>query len=87
MGLWLSGPLRDVMEVGTRDDVLQRRGIVSASVVKQMRQEHLAGQRDRTWHLWALMVMEQWFEKRIDRLELPQTDDIAIAIETLETPA
>jgi asparagine synthase (glutamine-hydrolysing) len=67
MGAWLAGPLRELLERATRTDVLEQRGIVRPERVAAMRAEHLAGTRDRTWNLWALVVLESWFEQRVDR--------------------
>jgi len=72
MGTWLNGPLRPLLDRATRPEVLESRGLVRPEAVKQMVEEHRQGRRDRTWHLWELVMLESWFEHRVDRLELPE---------------
>jgi asparagine synthase (glutamine-hydrolysing) len=66
LGTWLGGPLRGLLETATSAETLNKRGLVRADAVARMKAEHLAGRRDHTWHLWALMVMEAWFQGRVD---------------------
>ena len=79
MGTWLSGSLRELLARATACETLESRGMLRPEVVEGWVAEHHAGKRDRTWPLWSLVVLESWFEQRIDRLELP-----AVAIDTLE---
>jgi len=81
MGAWLMGPLRPLLEQATRPGVVERRGLVRSEAVTAMRDEHLAGRRDRTWNLWALVVLESWFEQRVDRLHLPEVDVRQVRVE------
>lgn len=71
MGAWLQGPLRPLLEEMTSDSVVALRGLVRPEAVAQLRREHLSGQRDRTWPLWALMMLEIWYQRRVDRLCTP----------------
>lgn len=63
---WLAGPMRDAVLAATDDDVLRRRGLVRPEVVARMREAHFAGRRDHTWQLWSLMMLEGWFQARVD---------------------
>ncbi len=83
MGAWLTGPLRPLLEQATRPEVVARRGLVRPEAVTAMREEHLAGRRDRTWNLWALVVLESWFEQRVDRLDLPDVDPRQVRIDVV----
>ena len=74
MGTWLNGSLRELLLEATEPGRLRQRGIVRPEVVQEMISEHRAGRRDRTWHLWGLVVLESWFQQRIDHLELPAVD-------------
>ncbi|MBI5607608.1 MAG: asparagine synthase (glutamine-hydrolyzing) [Deltaproteobacteria bacterium] len=67
MGAWLLGPLREQMERSTDPRRVAELGIVRPQVAEQLRREHLTGQRDRTWPLWSLMVLDSWFARWIER--------------------
>lgn len=60
MGVWLNGPLRDVVQEFLSPDALRRGGYFNPDAVARMLDEHQHGRRDYTWHLWALIVFEQW---------------------------
>ncbi len=81
MGAWLTGPLRGLMDKATEPELLLRRGLVKPAEVARIKGEHLAGRRDHTWHLWALVVLESWFEQRIDRMLLPDLARMPVVVE------
>ena len=83
MGAWLAGPLRSLLEEATRPEVIARRGLVRPEAVAALRAEHLAGKRDRTWNLWALVVLESWFAQRVDRLDLPDVQGAPVRVEVM----
>lgn len=72
MGAWLTGPLQGLLEQATDPTVLAQRGLVQPAAIERVKRDHFAGRRDHTWHLWALVVLESWFEQRIDRMALPE---------------
>jgi asparagine synthase (glutamine-hydrolysing) len=76
MGAWLAGPLRPLAEDALSPARLQSRGLVRPEAVAQMQAEHAAGTRDHTWHLWSLVVLEAWFQARVDRLHLPDHAEV-----------
>ncbi len=86
MGTWLNGSLRELLLEATEPGRLRQRGIVRPEVVQEMISEHRAGRRDRTWHLWGLVVLESWFQQRIDQLELPAVDLSALPPEIWADP-
>ena len=56
---------------GLVDDLLsprsvRARGLFEPRAVDALRAEHAAGRRDRSLHIWALMVLEMWFRRRVD---------------------
>ena len=87
MGAWLAGPLQGLLQRATDPVRLQARGLVRPELVQTMHAEHLAGKRDRTWNLWALVVLEAWFEQRIDRFDLPDRRSVPVRVDTLGPPA
>ena len=80
MGAWLAGPLKPLAEDALSPERLRKRGLVRPEAVGQMRLEHAQGYRDHTWHLWSLVVMEAWFQARIDQLDLPNRDAVPLTL-------
>lgn len=63
----LRGELRPLLEeslVGSRS---LARGYFRAAALRQTIDEHLAGYRDHSRRLWALIMLEQWHRHRFDR--------------------
>ena len=60
MGVWLTGVLRETVEDTLSQASLAGRGWFDPVYVRSMWQDHLSGQRDYTWHLWALVLLECW---------------------------
>lgn len=60
MGVWLNGPLREVVREFLSPEALKRGGLFNPAVVTRMLEDHGRARRDYTWHLWALIVFEQW---------------------------
>ena len=60
MGVWLNGPLRGVTREFLSRESLVDGGLFNFDVVARMLDAHRRGRRDYTWHLWALIVFEQW---------------------------
>ncbi len=81
MGAWLNTDLADLLAAATAPGTLDARGLVRNQPVQRMVAEHRAGTRDRTWNLWSLVVLEDWYRRRIDRLDLPATDDMPITVQ------
>jgi asparagine synthase (glutamine-hydrolysing) len=80
MGAWLAGPLRPLAMDALSPDRLRARGLVRPEAVAHMQAEHAAGTRDHTWHLWSLVVLEQWFQARVDALDVPIRDHVALRV-------
>ncbi len=74
LGSWMKTELKATVDQATHPDTLLARGLVRPEVVATMVQEHHAGKRDRTWNLWALVVLEDWFKRRIDTLAVTVPD-------------
>lgn len=81
MGHWLAGPLKSLADDALSPHRLRARGLVRPEAVAQMQAEHAAGQRDHTWHLWSLVVLEAWFQARIDEnVALPAEFPVQIVV-------
>ncbi len=80
MGAWLAGPLQPLARDALSPQRLRARGLVRPAAVAQMQAEHAGGRRDHTWHLWSLVVLEAWFQARIDTLALPDRAAVPLTV-------
>lgn len=85
MGAWLAGPLAELTADALAPHRLAQRGLVRPELVARMQAEHQAGHRDHTWHLWSLVVLEHWFQLRVDKLELPDRHQVQVRVDVAES--
>jgi asparagine synthase (glutamine-hydrolysing) len=62
VGQWLRGPLRLWAESLLDENRLQKEGYFYSAPIRQKWAEHLAGQRDHTASLWAVLMFQAWLE-------------------------
>jgi asparagine synthase (glutamine-hydrolysing) len=62
IGAWLKGPLRDWAEELLAKPRLQDEGFLDPDRVRACWHEHSSGRRDRTYELWAILMVEAWAE-------------------------
>ena len=60
---WLRGPLRESMKAAVLNPVLVDTGIFNPSFLQQMVDEHLAGTKDHSTALWAVLMFEAFLRK------------------------
>jgi asparagine synthase (glutamine-hydrolysing) len=58
---------RDLMNDVLSETAVKRRGIFNASFVKQMLDLHLRKKKDYSHRLYALVILELWLKKNLDR--------------------
>jgi asparagine synthase (glutamine-hydrolysing) len=66
MGVWLNTRLKPLVDDYLSEETLRRRGYFHPAAVQQLIQEHRSSRRDHTWHLWALVVFEEWHRQFVD---------------------
>ena len=64
---WLRGPLASLVSDLLLSGRFRQRGICDAKAVTRIWQRHLTGRNDHHRELWALLMLELWFERFVDR--------------------
>ncbi len=64
LAAWLRGELRTWMEDVLLSQTCRERGYFRQDALRAMVDLHLAGRRDYSQQLWALLVLESWFRSR-----------------------
>ena len=75
IGHWFRGELRDWLTGVLLSSKLLKRDIFIPKAIEGLVQSHLKGIEDNAHQLWALLMLELWFEQMVDRL--PTTEAIA----------
>lgn len=60
VGPWLKGPLRDWAEDLLEPRRMASEGYLDAAIVQERWRDHLAGRRDSTPALWAMLMFQAW---------------------------
>jgi asparagine synthase (glutamine-hydrolysing) len=64
LGAWLRGPLREWAEPLLDESRLRGEGLLDAGPVLRKWREHLAGKRDWSSHLWSVLMLQAWLDRR-----------------------
>jgi asparagine synthase (glutamine-hydrolysing) len=67
LGAWFRGELRDFARDVLSDPRTRQRGILRPGAVSRLLDAHLAGSRDHSAKLWAIMCFELWCRNWWDR--------------------
>jgi asparagine synthase (glutamine-hydrolysing) len=68
IGNWLRGPLRDWAEHLLDERRLREEGYLSPYMVRACWKDHLSGQRNFQYRLWAVLMFQSWLES-VGRIE------------------
>jgi len=66
VGGWFRGDSREFFSDVLRSRASRERGYFNHRFVERMIREHVAGRRDHTLRLWALVVFELWHRQYVD---------------------
>lgn len=77
--LWLKADMKEFAYDTLLSTVARQRGLVKPSYVHTMLNEHCAGVRLHHTRLWALLMLELWFQMWIDPVEPPLTASSLLA--------
>ena len=68
IGNWFRGGLRDLFSDVLLSPRAKQRGYFETAFIERLVREHIAGRRDHTLRLWALVVFELWHRLYLDGL-------------------
>lgn len=66
LGAWLAGPLASTIRDLLNPEAIRRRGLFRPEAVARLLEEQKRGRRDRSLHIWSLLVLEEWYRRRVD---------------------
>lgn len=67
IGKWFRGEMKDFVRDALLSEKARGRGIVRPDVVEKYVTEHIGGERDHSFQLWTLLMLELWFQRFIDQ--------------------
>ena len=68
LGEWFAGALKN--ETLGALERLDRRGLCREGALPALRNEHYGGARNHSGRLWALLVLERWFQRYVPEFAL-----------------
>ncbi len=60
LAAWFRGPLRATLSASLFEGALLSRGLCRREELERLYKIHQDGDRDLSWHLWQLLVLERW---------------------------
>tara|TARA_B100001057_G_C22871773_1_gene959340 strand:- start:16750 stop:18594 length:1845 start_codon:yes stop_codon:yes gene_type:complete len=66
MGQWLKTDLKNLINEYLSQETVQRRGLFNYKFIEDILKENFKGRRDRSLHIWSLIVLEEWFRQYYD---------------------
>lgn len=66
IGSWFRGEMKDFLRGVLLSERSVNRGIVKSEVLVRLVDEHIAAERDNSFQLWTLLMLELWFQRFID---------------------
>jgi asparagine synthase (glutamine-hydrolysing) len=66
IGSWFRGEMKDFVRGVLLSEKSLKRGIARPEMIERYVTEHTGGQRDHTFQVWTLLMLELWFQRFID---------------------
>jgi len=66
IGHWFRGQMQGFLRENLLSERASRRGLFRPEAVRRMVELHTRGERDHAHQLWALLMLELWFQRFID---------------------
>jgi asparagine synthase (glutamine-hydrolysing) len=66
MGVWIERDLKALIDDHLGERQVRARGYFNPAAIRDLYSSHVAGRRDFSLHLWALLVLEEWHRQYID---------------------
>ena len=66
IGEWFRGDMKDFVKDILLSDKFSQRGITKPEITARYVREHIDGERDYTFQIWSLLMLELWFQRFID---------------------
>jgi asparagine synthase (glutamine-hydrolysing) len=66
IGKWFRGEMKDFVRDALLSPRALGRGIVRPGVIEKHVNEHINGERDHSYQVWTLLMLELWFQEFID---------------------
>lgn len=67
LGAWLAGDAAPLVRDLLSPRAVAKRGWFRPEAVAQLIRDQASGHRDRSLHIWALLVLELWFQLRVEQ--------------------
>ncbi|HEX3100805.1 MAG TPA: asparagine synthase (glutamine-hydrolyzing) [Pyrinomonadaceae bacterium] len=66
VGKWFRGEMKDFVRGVLLSEKSLKRGVVRPEMIEKYVEEHTTGQRDHSFQMWTLLMLELWFQRFID---------------------
>ncbi len=66
VGKWFRGEMKEFLREILLSEASLNRGIIKAEMLQKYVGEHTRGERDHAFRIWALLMLELWYQRFID---------------------
>jgi asparagine synthase (glutamine-hydrolysing) len=66
MGIWLKKDLKELLNNYLSKEAIDKRQLLNHDAVHQLLLENASGKKDKSLHIWALIVLEEWCRQFLD---------------------
>jgi asparagine synthase (glutamine-hydrolysing) len=66
IGNWFRGEMKDFVKDILLSEKCLQRNIIKPEFIEKYVREHTNSEKDHTFQIWTLLMLEMWFQKFID---------------------